>query len=186
MTAQLPMTTPTPTDSAADAIAAWVTRHQRGAWRYLCFLGGEHGWLEDILQDALLAAVEKGISDKPDPVAAAWLRGTMHNLFLMELRRRRTRPALRELSDEASVAAAFAEYAGSDESGDGLIVAMRSCLEHIAPRSRQAIDLFYREGLRRDAIAATLGLGVEGVKTMLRRTKDELRICVENKQEEWS
>jgi RNA polymerase sigma-70 factor, ECF subfamily len=178
-----PTSSPPPDDPAATRVAAWVRRHQAGAWRYLCFLGGELGSLEDILQDALLAAVEKGVPEKPDPVAAAWLRGTIHNLFLMELRRRRTRPALAGLTDEASAAAAFARYSGTDESGDATVLAMRSCLERVAPRSRQAIDMFYGDGKRRDEIAEALGVGVEGVKTMLRRAKHELRICVENKQE---
>ncbi|MFT4515055.1 MAG: RNA polymerase sigma-70 factor (ECF subfamily) [Planctomycetota bacterium] len=178
-----PTTFPPPDDPNATRLAAWVRQHQTGAWRYLCFLGGELGSLEDILQDALLAAVEKGIPEKPDAVAAAWLRGTIHNLFLMELRRRRTRPALAALTDEASVAAAFAHYTRVDDSGDATVLALRSCLELVAPRSRQAIDMFYGDGKRRDEIAEALGVGVEGVKTMLRRAKHELRVCVENKQE---
>jgi len=177
------MTSPPQTDRAADPIEAWVAQHQRGAWRYLCFLGGERTFLEDILQDALLAAVEKGIHQKPDRMAAAWLRGTIHNLFLMGLRQRRTQPALRELSDEASVAAAFAEYGGDSGTGDELIIAMRACVERLAPRARSAVDLFYRVAKRRDVIATELGITVEGVKTMLRRTKDDLRTCVENKME---
>jgi DNA-directed RNA polymerase specialized sigma24 family protein len=32
-------------------------------------------------------------------------------------------------------------------------------------------------------MAEALGVGVEGVKTMLRRAKHELRICVESKRE---
>lgn len=177
------MTSPPHSDRATDPIAAWVARQSRGAWRYLCFLGGERTFLEDILQDALLAAVAKGIHQKPDRMAAAWLRGTMHNLFLMGLRQRRTQPALRELTDEASVAAAFAEYAGHSDTGDELIVAMRACIERLAPRARAAVDLFYRDAQRRDVIASELGITVEGVKTMLRRTKGELRLCVENKME---
>ena len=180
------MTTPTPTDPAVDPIAEWVTRHQRGAWRYLCFLGGERSWLEDILQDALIAAVEKGIPEKPDHVAAAWLRGTMHNLFLMGLRQRRSRPALHELTDAASVDAAFLRFAGADGAADGMVDALRACLERVAPRSQRAVDRFYGDGCRREEIAGELGISIEGVKTLLRRVKDELRTCVESKREEWS
>ena len=184
----MPRRTPTPTDAgaAADVTAAWVRRHQRGAWRYLRFLGGEPAGLEDILQDALLAAVEKGVPDKPDPLAAAWLRATVRNLFLMKLRTERSRPAPRTLTDEAAVNAAFEHYAGRDGSGDEMASALRECLGHLAPRSRQAVDHFYGDGASRGQIAAELNLSVEGVKTLLRRVKDELRSCIESKRREWA
>ncbi len=67
---------------------------------------------------------------------------------------------------------------------DGLednLSALRECLEHVNGRAGQAIDLFYRQGRRRTEVAAQLEMKPEGIKTLLRRTRETLRDCVERK-----
>ena len=48
-------------------------------------------------------------------------------------------------------------------------------------RARTAIDLRYRDGRSRAEIAAELNMAPEGIKTLLRRTRDSLRRCIEGK-----
>ena len=55
--------------------------------------------------------------------------------------------------------------------------------EQLEGRARQAIDLHYRERAGRDAIADALDMQPDGVKTLLRRTRQVLRECVERKIE---
>lgn len=169
-------------DDATLVLARWIDQHQPGAWRYLRFLGCPQDRLDDILQDAFIAAIEQELPSRPAPVAAAWLRTTVRNLYLMGLRAAHNRPAVAELSDQAAIDAAWQRFVGGESQGDQALEFLSLCLEHIAPRTRRCLDRFYGEGIRREAIASELGIAVEGVKTMLRRAKDELRTCIENKR----
>lgn len=165
-----------------DPIEAWVRRHQGGAWRFLRFLGCDSNIAQDLLQTALLAAVQAGIPGGPEARAAAWLRSTVRNLYFGHLRAAGRRPATGELTDVVQAEAAFVAFHGND--GSSLAVdALRECLGLLGPRARQGVDLFYGDGASRQDVAHELGITVEGVKTLLRRSRDELRACVESKKE---
>jgi RNA polymerase sigma-70 factor (ECF subfamily) len=68
-----------------------------------------------------------------------------------------------------------------DDGGQGWLDALRTCVETLNGRAQQAIDLHYREDQSRAAIASTLGMTEDGVKSLLRRTRDLLRKCIESK-----
>ena len=53
------------------------------------------------------------------------------------------------------------------------------CLEKLAGRAKQSIELQYQQGLGREEVADTLGMSPDGVKTLLRRTRQKLRECIE-------
>ena len=46
---------------------------------------------------------------------------------------------------------------------------------------REAINGFYRDRLSREELAAKLDMKPDGVKTLLRRTREVLRNCIEKK-----
>ena len=58
---------------------------------------------------------------------------------------------------------------------------VNAVLEGLEGRAAQAIDLHYRIGASRGAIASQLAMQPDGVKSLLRRTRDVLRECVERK-----
>jgi RNA polymerase sigma-70 factor (ECF subfamily) len=68
-----------------------------------------------------------------------------------------------------------------EDGGQCWLDALRTCVETLNGRARQAIDLHYREDQSRAAIAATLEMTEDGVKSLLRRTRDLLRKCIESK-----
>jgi DNA-directed RNA polymerase specialized sigma24 family protein len=81
--------------------------------------------------------------------------------------------------------AADTVWAAAANSGGGLddyLDALRECVEGLEGRAKQAIDLAYRVGASRGAIATEMAMQPDGVKTLLRRTRDILRECVERKQ----
>ena len=168
--------------SAADLVA-WVGRHQRAAWRYLRFLQVDADLVDDLLQEALLAAVAEGLPERPDAVVRAWLRTTIRNLWLMELRRQERRPSLGPLTDHVLADAAVESFAVEDGSGDSVLVHLRVCLEQLGPRARQAVQRRYGDGASRTEIAVELELGTEGAKTLLRRAREQLGVCIENRKE---
>ena len=69
----------------------------------------------------------------------------------------------------------------TNTSMDAILTTLTDCLKTVDGRARQAIDLFYRDGLSRKAMAAAMNIKPEGVKTLLRRTRDALRDCIQRK-----
>ena len=59
--------------------------------------------------------------------------------------------------------------------------ALAECLETLAPRSREALTLRYRDSRPRDEIAKSLALSEDGLKSLLQRSKLVLKECVERK-----
>ena len=53
-----------------------------------------------------------------------------------------------------------------------------ACLQQLDGRARELLERNYGSDASREAIAATMGLRAEGVKTYLRRVRDILRQCV--------
>lgn len=157
-----------------DEIEAWVRRHQVRAWRYVRMRGCPAHQADDLVQEAMLAAVHKDQHLQDDEPAAAWLRGALENLWRMHLRSE----GRRARHTEAAIAArAIARLGPGDDAGIWL-AALQNCLQRLEGRSRQLLDLHYRAGRSRLAIAEELGMRENGVKALLRRVRAVLRDCV--------
>ncbi len=76
--------------------------------------------------------------------------------------------------------AAWETFEAEDE-GCGYLTALGECLELLKGRAQETISLRYKDGWSRARIAARLGIGEQGVKSILRRTRLILRGCVEGK-----
>ena len=96
--------------------------------------------------------------------------------MLMAVRHQYRAPTARDLEVAESV---WTESVG--QSSDEHLDALDDCLEQLNGRSREAIDMQYRDGRSRRAIAESLGMTEDGVKTMLRRLRASLRRCVERR-----
>jgi DNA-directed RNA polymerase specialized sigma24 family protein len=49
--------------------------------------------------------------------------------------------------------------------------ALRDCVRRLEGRSQQVVELFYGQGFDRAAVAAQMGLKVNGIKTLLQRVR---------------
>src|SRR6478672_1230301 len=97
----------------------------------------------------------------------------------MALRRRQNREVSTVELEAADTV--WAAAAGPDGSLADYLDALRGCMEQLDGRARQAVDLHYRDHAGRNAIASQLDMQPDGVKTLLRRTRQILRECVERK-----
>ena len=156
--------------------AELVRTHQAGIWRYLRFLGADESQADDLTQETFLSVYRRPFIEQSPTATAAYLRTVARRQFLMSIRKSKRRPALEnlELADDV-----WARLAGDD--GSGYLDALRECLESLEGRARQAIELHYRENHSRAEIGRTLAIGEEGVKSLLRRTRELLRRCVEKR-----
>jgi RNA polymerase sigma factor (sigma-70 family) len=93
------------------------------------------------------------------------------------LRKRNRQPTLDrlELADEV-----WQQLAGDDE--ELMLDMLRECVETLNGRGRQVIDLCYRDNRSRAEIGREMDLSDDGVKSLLRRTRELLRRCVEQKR----
>ena len=158
-------------------LAALIDQHQADVWRYLRYLGAEASDADDLTQETFLALSRSKFEQRTHAETAAYLRTVARNQLLM-LRRRQGRQI-----DTVELEAAEQVWAESTgDTGMGAILeTLADCLKTVDGRAREAINLFYRDGLSRKAMAAALNIKPEGVKTLLRRTRDVLRDCIQRK-----
>ena len=139
--------------------------------RYLRFLGAERHAVDDLAQETMLAAVRTFAAAA---VPLPWLLVTARNALRQHLRRI---GRSREVADLERLDAAWRQQMG-DDGGEARRAALAECLRALSDRARLVLDLRYRDGLSREAIANRAGLGDEGVKTLLARAREALGACI--------
>lgn len=158
-------------------LVALIEAQQRPLWRYLRLLGADAHEADDLMQDTFVQFASTKRDNLQSPIA--FLRGIARNL-LLAARRRQQRDV-----PNAHWLHAVEELAAAEPQAfeDARIDALRACIERLQGRARQAIELHHVEGLSRQQTAAQLGIGDEGVKSLLSRTREVLRQCVEQRTE---
>jgi RNA polymerase sigma-70 factor (ECF subfamily) len=159
-----------------DEFRALIRDHQAAIWRYLRFLGSDEELAADLVQETFLAVWRKPFEDRGSGSTRAYLRTVGRNLFLMSRRRDKSRPVHVDLD------AAESEWARHDEDdGESYREALRDCLAALSDRARKALDLFYRDQRSRTDVAVEIDMTPDGVKTLMRRSRESLRGCIEKK-----
>jgi RNA polymerase sigma-70 factor (ECF subfamily) len=163
------------TDNAGKA--SLVEAHQAEVWKYLRFLGCDVALAEDLTQETFLVLLRRPFTEVSRMATSAYLRTVARNLFLQE---RRRPGSTMNPSDLDAAEALWLQHYGPD-GGHAYLEALRGCIELLDERSRQALDLRFRDGASREAAARSLGLSEEGVKSLLRRAKLCLKQCIDGK-----
>ena len=172
----VPTEQPSPTPESAGE-ASWHDLARARVWRYLRFLGCPADLADDFTQDTLLAALRTFPDCNPP---AAWLCTTARNELRMHHRR-----SGRVVNDLDALHAQWIEVAEPD-GGEATLLALQHCLGELPERSRRALQLRYGNGAERTDIGRELGLGDEGVKSLLARLRGSLAACVQRRLNEKS
>ena len=159
---------------------AWLAAARARVWRYLRFLGCPADLADDFAQETLLAALREPTCAGAAAMPVGWLLLTARNRFRMHLR-----TARREVPDLELLHAQWVEVAEPD-GGERRLRALQRCLQELPARSRRALELRYGEAAERPVIGKELGIGAEGVKSLLERVRAVLAVCMQKRVEEES
>lgn len=162
----------------ADAVVALVRAHQAEVWRYLRYLGASAELADDLTQETFLQLLRAPFAARSERETAGWLRTVARNLWVRSFRRPPF--ALTELD---AIEAAWDGFARAD-GGDDTLAQLRECVGLLTGRAREVVRWHYEERCSRQTIAERLGIGEDGVKSLLRRARTTLRDCVERRQRE--
>lgn len=133
---------------------------------------------DDVFQEVFLTVVQRGADFRRDGNFLAWVRGIARNKVLEHYRRQR----LRALSFDEQLVELLAEAV--DEGGPKFEQQRESlarCLERLAPRAREIVDLRYAEqSLSVSEIAERLSWTTNAVHVALARARAFLRECTQH------
>ncbi len=170
---------PTANEVIADAREAFVRQHLHSVWRYLRAHGANAHEADDLTQEAFVVALRKDVAQSEPAAAAVFLQRTARFLFL---RLRRDTPRAEPLADAVDLL----WQRDCADGGDELLTALRGCVALLDDKARRAVELSYGLGARDEAsraeVARDLGMTDNGVKTLLQRTRQRLRECVQRKR----
>lgn len=157
-----------------DELEALVEAHQAEIWWYLRFLGAAPALADDLTQETFLSVLRHPFEQRDPRSTAAYLRRTARNHFVSHCRRNRRELEIRDIQKSEVVWATFSP-------SDARLDLLQGCLSRLGAKARRAVDLRYRDGARRDAIARDLGATEEGIKKLLQRALAALADCMERK-----
>lgn len=154
-----------------------VREHQADVWRYLRYLGAAADDADDLTQETFLAIARTPFEVRGRGETAAYLRTAARNQLLM-LRRKQGRQAT-----TVELGAAEEVWAAAHPEGDSdrFLDALGECYATLSGRAREAVDRFYKDDESREELAAAFDVTVDGVKSLLRRTRATLRDCIERR-----
>lgn len=161
-------------------VARLIQKHQAGVWRYLRVLGADSALAEDLTQETFLLVLQRPFRQYSTAATAAYLRTVARHLYLAVVRREARQVSL-EVLDQLDER--WQKLAGRD-GGTDLLGRLEACVARLDERSRQVLEMRYRQGLSREAMATELSLSPDGVKNLLQRAKQKLRACLEAGQKD--
>lgn len=164
---------------AETPLADLVRTHQAPLWRYLRLLGADAAEADDLVQEAFVQFATRPATKETIRDIAAFLRGMARNLLLASRRRAANKLPTREWVDAVEQLAAQ-----PDSFADDRISALQECIETLTGRARQAIEWHHLDGVSYTELAARLQLGAEGVKSLLARSRQLLRDCIQRRTAE--
>src|SRR5690348_12702500 len=146
-----------------------------GLRRYAAALSGSIAAGDDLVQDCLERALRQSERLRDAQKLAPWLRSILHNLYIDELRRKRSRGVeedIADMQDDFALSVAPADRAPLHE----FVAAMNS----LSAEHRQILLLVGLEGKNYREIAEELHIPMGTVMSRLARARERLRHAMES------
>ncbi len=139
--------------------------------RYARALTRDETAADDLVQDALLLAIERNDTFRPGGSLRAWLASIVHNRFISDQRRRRA-----ETQRDAALADVATEQARAGHQESALLLAdLAARFAGLPEAQRSALHLVAVEGLSYQETATALGVPIGTIMSRLSRARATLR-----------
>lgn len=159
-----------------SAVTRIVMEHQGVIRSYVARLAPDPVTADDLAQEVFLAAVRSLDRIDPGLGVRAYLLGVARNLVRTAWR---DRLRSRERSGEDLFETLAAQPAA--EPSDRRLSALEDCLRRLPPRMLEVVTRHYREEERCEEIAERLGTKAGNVRSILTRSRQALRDCLQGK-----
>jgi RNA polymerase sigma-70 factor, ECF subfamily len=160
--------------SISQALAAQLIAHLPALRRYAMALCGNAALADDLVQDGIERALTRAPSLREPERLGAWMRSIVHNLFVDELRRRRSR------GTSVDVATIENDLALSTAQSDRSISRdLERAMAGLSLEHRQILVLAGVEELSYRQIADELAVPLGTVMSRLARARAALRAALE-------
>src|SRR5665213_864647 len=143
--------------------------------RYAAALSGSIAAGDDLVQDCIERALKQSDQLRDQGKIASWLRSIVHNLFMDELRRRRSRGVEEDIAGLTNNFALSAPAADRAEFHE-----FAAAMDTLGAEHRQILLLVGLEGLSYREIADELCIPIGTVMSRLARARARLRHALEN------
>jgi len=142
--------------------------------RYAVALSGSMSFADDLVQDCVERALRQSAHLKDREKLGSWLRSILYNLYIDELRRRRTRGIEKDVSELVD------DFALSTPASDrGVATDFLRAMDKLTPEHRQILLLVGVQDLNYREIAAELSIPIGTVMSRLARARERLRNALE-------
>jgi len=152
-----------------------IAEHIPRLRRYARALAGDQHAADDLVQDTLERAINKGHLWRPGSDLRAWLFAIMHNVFVNQLRSRQAHP-VDALDDDALPAVAPTDGARLE------IRDLQTALAMLSPEQREVVLLVGLEQLTYAEASHALGIPIGTVMSRLFRGRERLRLLITGAQ----
>jgi RNA polymerase sigma-70 factor (ECF subfamily) len=167
-------TPPSKADQVAHVQGLFV-QHLPALRGFVLALVSDFSLVDDVVQETFLTVTAKAADFERDTNFRAWAWTIARYKTLQLLKKR---PALTSHFAEDVVEALCAHDASEDWKTEEMLQQLTRCVEELAPKARQAINLRYMQAHRPPEIARSMGWTVDAVHVALSRARVFLRDCM--------
>jgi RNA polymerase sigma-70 factor, ECF subfamily len=147
-----------------------LTQHVEAMRRFALTLARNADTADELVQTALLKAIERaGTWDRSRPMRP-WLFGILRNTFISELRHHRVRDAALKLHGDMAVT-----HAAPKQMDQVFLRTVETAMGSLAPEKQEVLFLVSVEGLSYQEAASVIGIPVGTVMSRLSSARQALR-----------
>jgi RNA polymerase sigma-70 factor, ECF subfamily len=166
--------TASPANSVRELARLWV-QSQPAISAYISANVMDAHHAEDLVQEVAQVVAEKFATFDPNRSFLSWALGIARNRLLKYYR---TRARDRLVLSEAALERIGAALERVEHEAEDRRTALRHCLQQVAGRRREVLEMRYGQNIRVNEIADQCGMSASAVSVMLYRVRAALYDCV--------
>lgn len=164
-----------PFDNQTLTVQTLFVQHQQAVLTYVLSLEPDLHDAQEIVQETFVTASRKAATFAVGTNFLAWACA-IARFNTLHYQRTRSRRNSRLAEDVVELLAADGE--GDFAAFQSQVTALRQCLQELAPKARELVNLRYHAGKLPEQIAAEVGWTANSVRVALTRARNALRECV--------